>query len=142
MGNFVWYFLRGSYLEVQWRCFWRHFLLVTEINNMKINMTNPLHEAENLRQIIYRAPPPEPRLSFFPLLVILFVVLLIVPSTTHYSKQELYKEYNGCAYQDCPAFMQKEITLAHNNLLPPSQYEEGTHMKMRATCTYSPNICL
>ena len=100
----------------------------------------------------YTTPPSEwkkrqeklPSLSpiFFLFTVLLFVLLVVPLNTAHYSRQEMYREYNGCAYSECLPALQKEIVLAHNGLLPPSQYEEGTRMKIRSQCTYSPNICL
>ena len=134
---------------------------VQQITGQKMNAQKlPLFNVKNtlkgnitflLANMTYTTPPSEwkkrqeklPSLSpiFFLFTVLLFILLVVPLNTAHYSRNEMYRENNGCAYSDCLPALQKEIVLAHNGLLPPSQYERNTWEWVRSTCTYSPQLC-
>lgn len=78
-------------------------------------------------------------------LLAIAVILLNIPAVQTYTREAyLYNTMianGGCAWSECPQLVILASLEETNGLLPPSHYAQGTRMKMRATCTYTPNVC-
>jgi len=77
-------------------------------------------------------------------LVFTLLVLPFIPWSWDYDRQQyLWSEYHrgGCAFENCPDYIQQLSLKTHNGLYPSQYYEKYSKEWWRSYCTYSPEKC-
>jgi len=78
-------------------------------------------------------------------LIITLLVIPFIPWTTHYDRQSyLWDKYweGGCAFENCPDYIQELAIKEHNGKRPPQYYEKYSKEWWNSFCTYSPEQCI
>lgn len=77
---------------------------------------------------------------------ILFILFMSLKGDViEYDRQahlfDQYFENRGCAFSNCPTYIQEKMLEETNGLYPPKYYEKDTKLYWRSYCTYLPDKC-